>query len=154
MTAPLRDGELNAMRLAMDYARRAGDAGEIPVGAVLLLNGTVHTSAANRTRVEHDRTSHAELLVLREAAALLGDAAMRESTLVVTLEPCAMCAGAIVLARVKRLVFGAWDPKAGMCGSLGDIVRHPGLNHRSEVQGGVLEDENGELLRRFFAPRR
>ena len=151
---PLRDGELAAMRQALDEARAASDAGEVPVGAVLLLDGVVRLSARNRMRADGDATSHAETIVLREAAAQLGIAALRESTLVVSMEPCAMCAGAIVLARIRRLVFGAWDDRAGMCGSVGDIVRHPRLNHRPEVQGGVLAEESAALLRQFFAERR
>jgi tRNA(adenine34) deaminase len=152
--APLRHGELAAMRLALDEARAAGEAGEVPVGAVLLLDGEVRAVARNRMRANGDATSHAEVLVLRDAAALLGAAALREGTLVVSMEPCAMCAGAIVLARVRRLVFGAWDDRAGMCGSVGDIVRHPRLNHRPEVKGGVLAAESAALLRQFFAERR
>ncbi|MES2524725.1 MAG: nucleoside deaminase [Gemmatimonadota bacterium] len=152
--SPLRPGELDAMEVALDEARLAGAAGEVPVGAALLVEGAVRVRAGNRMRGDHDATSHAELLVLREAALLLGDAALRESTLVVSLEPCAMCAGAIVLARVGRLVFGAWDDKAGMCGSVGDLVRHPRLNHQPEVQGGVLAEESAALLRDFFAARR
>ncbi|HYW33355.1 MAG TPA: nucleoside deaminase [Gemmatimonas sp.] len=151
---PLRPGELDAMEVALDEARMAAAAGEVPVGAALLVDGMVRVRGANRMRADHDATSHAELLVLREAALLLGDAALRDSTLVVSLEPCAMCAGAIVLARVGRLVFGAWDDKAGMCGSVGDVVRHARLNHRPEVQGGVLAERSRELLREFFHARR
>jgi tRNA(adenine34) deaminase len=101
-----------------------------------------------------DATAHAELLALREAARVLGEARLLECTLVVTLEPCAMCAGAIVLARVGTLVFGAWDDKAGMCGSIGDVVRHPKLNHRPQVRGGVRTAESGAILKAFFAARR
>ena len=153
-SAPLHDGELLAMHAALAEARAAGDANEVPVGAVLLVNGVIRVRAQNRMRRDGDATAHAELLALREGAALFGDVALRDATLVVTLEPCAMCAGAIVLARTHRLVFGAWDAKAGMCGSVGDLVRHPRLNHRPEVQGGVLEVENAALLRGFFASRR
>ena len=151
---PLRDGELSAMRLALSEARAAGEAGEVPVGAVVLLDGVVRASARNRMRTDGDPTAHAETIVLRDAAALLGVPLLREATLVVSMEPCAMCAGAIVLARVRRLVFGAWDDRAGMCGSVGDIVRHPKLNHRPEVQGGVLAEDSAALLRAFFAERR
>jgi tRNA(adenine34) deaminase len=105
-------------------------------------------------RRDADATSHAELLALRNAVRELGDRALADCTLVVTLEPCAMCAGAIVLARVGALVFGAWDEKAGMCGSVGDLVRHPRLNHRPQVRGGVLEQESAALLQEFFARRR
>ena len=151
---PLRDGELGAMRMALEEARAAGEAGEVPVGAVVLLDGVVRARARNRMRADGDPTAHAETIVLREAATLLGVSELRNATLVVSMEPCAMCAGAIVLARVRRLVFGAWDDRAGMCGSVGDIVRHPRLNHRPEVQGGVLAGESAELLRAFFALRR
>ena len=152
--APLREGEHEGMLAALEGARVAGDAGDVPVGAVLLLDGIVRVSARNRMREDGDATAHAEMLVLREGAALLGHGTMRAATLVVTLEPCAMCAGAIVLARVQRLVFGAWDDKAGMCGSVGDVVRHPRLNHRPEVLGGVMASESAALLQRFFAQRR
>jgi tRNA(adenine34) deaminase len=101
-----------------------------------------------------DATAHAELLAIQSASAVLGEARLAGCTLYVTLEPCAMCAGAIVLARLDRVVFGAWDPKAGMAGSLGDVLRHPKLNHRPEVQGGVLEQECGALLSKFFKERR
>jgi tRNA(adenine34) deaminase len=142
------------MAVALELARQAATAGEVPVGAVVLLDGRIIAGAANRTVRDRDATAHAELLALREAARVAGDARLTEATLVVTLEPCAMCAGAIVLARVRRLVFGAWDDKAGMCGSVGDVVRHPRLNHRPEVVGGVRADEAGALLRAFFAARR
>lgn len=151
---PLRDGELDAMREALSEARAAGQAGEVPVGAVLVLAGAVRLKARNGMRASGDPTAHAETIVLREGALLLGVATLREATLVVSMEPCAMCAGAIVLARVRRVVFGAWDDRAGMCGSVGDIVRHPQLNHRPEVQGGVLAAESAKLLREFFAERR
>lgn len=151
---PLRLGELVGMRLALDEARAAGEGGEVPVGAVLLLDGVVRASARNRMRSTRDATAHAEVILLREMGPLIGPDALREATLVVSMEPCAMCAGAIVLARVRRLVFGAWDDRAGMCGSVGDIVRHPRLNHRPEVQGGVLAEESAALLRAFFAERR
>ena len=105
-------------------------------------------------RRDANATAHAELLVLQAAMAVVGDGRLVDCTLVVTLEPCAMCAGAIVLSRVKRLVFGAWDDKAGMCGSVGDLVRHGKLNHQPEVVGGLLEEESAALLREFFAARR
>jgi tRNA(adenine34) deaminase len=101
-----------------------------------------------------DATAHAELLAIQSASAVLGEARLTGCTLYVTLEPCAMCAGAIVLARLDRVVFGAWDPKAGMAGSLGDVLRHPKLNHRAEVQGGVLGQECGALLSKFFTEKR
>jgi tRNA(adenine34) deaminase len=142
------------MHAALEEAREAALAGEVPVGAVVLRGGTIVARAQNRMVRDHDGTSHAELLALRAAAALLGEARLSDCTLVVTLEPCAMCAGAIVLSRVGTLVFGAWDDKAGMCGSVGDVVRHPKLNHRPQVRGGVQEAESGAILKAFFAARR
>lgn len=152
--APLRAGEREAMERALAAAKAAGEAGEVPVGAVLLHDGAVIATAENRMRRDADATAHAETLLLRDAARLLGADALQHATLVVTLEPCAMCAGAIVLARVRRLVFGAWDDKAGMCGSVGDVVRHPRLNHRPEVQGGVMAESSAAMLRSFFQQRR
>ena len=152
MIASERD--LAWMRVALDEARRAGEAGEVPVGAVLVRGDELVASAGNRSVRDRDATAHAELLVLKQAAEVIGDARLTESTLYVTLEPCAMCAGAIVLARLDRLVFGAWDQKAGMAGSVGDLVRHPRLNHRPQVLAGVLAEECGELLTRFFQARR
>jgi len=143
-----------AMDLALAEARAAALAGEVPVGAVVLCGNEVVARSQNRMVRDGDATAHAELLALREAARVLGEARLLECTLVVTLEPCAMCAGAIVLARVGTLVFGAWDDKAGMCGSIGDVVRHPKLNHRPQVRGGVHEAESGAILKAFFAARR
>ena len=148
------DRDLAWMRIALDEARRAGDAGEVPVGVALVRGDELIAVAGNRTVRDHDATAHAELLALRQTAQLLGDARLTGCTLYVTLEPCAMCAGAIVLSRIDRLVFGAWDSKAGMAGSIGDLVRHPRLNHRPEVLAGVLAEECGELLTRFFQARR
>ena len=143
-----------AMRDALVEAAQAAEADEVPVGAVVLRNGAVIARAQNRMRRDVDATAHAECLALREAMRMVGESHLTECTLVVTLEPCAMCAGAIVLSRVAELVFGAWDDKAGMCGSLGDIVRHPKLNHTPQVTGGVLADESHELLQEFFLARR
>jgi len=151
---PLSAAEQGAMARALEEARAAMAAGEVPVGAVVLRGDRVVAATRNRMRETGDATAHAELLALREAAQVVGDARLGECTLVVTLEPCAMCAGAIVLARVGRLLFGAWDPKAGMCGSVGDLVRHPRLNHRPEVRGGVMDAEAAALLQAFFAGRR
>ncbi len=142
------------MRLALDEAEDAADAGEAPVGAVIVRSGEVVARAANTMAASKDATAHAELLAIQSASAVLGEARLTGCTLYVTLEPCAMCAGAIVLARLDRVVFGAWDPKAGMAGSLGDVLRHPKLNHRAEVQGGVLEQECGALLSKFFTEKR
>ena len=142
------------MRRALELAEEAGRLGEVPVGAVVVAEDGSAFEGHNRTRELSDPTAHAEVLALREAAASVGDWRLTGHTLYVSLEPCAMCAGAIVLARVARLVFGAADPKAGMCGSLGNLVQDPRLNHRVELVGGLLADEAGELLKRFFRERR
>ncbi len=143
------------MRLALDEARRAAEAGEVPVGALVLgPDGAVVARAGNERESLDDPTAHAEVLALRRAGAALGTWQLAGCTLVVTLEPCTMCAGALVLARVERLVFGAWDPKAGAVGSLWDVVRDRRLNHRPEVVGGVLAEECGALLEGFFTDRR
>lgn len=153
---PAADSGFDAawMRRALTQAERAAEAGEVPVGAVLLApDGTVFEDH-NRTRELSDPTAHAEMLVLRAAADHLGDWRLEGHTMLVTLEPCAMCAGAIVLARVPRLVYGAPDPKAGMCGSLGNLVQDDRLNHRVELRGELLAEEAGVLLREFFRARR
>jgi tRNA(adenine34) deaminase len=142
------------MQTALDEARAAAAAGDVPVGAVVVHNGMAVARAGNRTVRDLDPTAHAEMLAIREAARAVGDWRLEGCTLYVTLEPCGMCAGAIVLARLHRLVFGAWDEKAGMVGSLGDLVRQAKLNHRAEVRAGVAEEQCGALLREFFATRR
>lgn len=142
------------MRMALDAARRAGEAGEVPVGAVLVLEGRVISSRGNERESRRDPTAHAEMLALRDAAALLGGWRVLDATLYVTLEPCPMCAGALVQARVSRLVYGAADPKGGAAGTVLDITGHPGLNHVVEVTAGVLADEASALLQRFFEARR
>ncbi len=142
------------MRRALDLAEEAGRADEVPVGAVLVSPDGRTFEAHNRTRELSDPTAHAEMLALRKAADEAGDWRLLGYELYVTLEPCAMCAGAIVLARLDRLVFGASDPKAGMCGSLSNIVQDPRLNHRVALTSGMLADEAGEILRRFFRERR
>ncbi|HEU4563154.1 MAG TPA: tRNA adenosine(34) deaminase TadA [Gemmatimonadaceae bacterium] len=142
------------MREAIALAREAALAGEVPVGAVVVRDGVVLGAAANRTVRDADATAHAEMLALRAASREVGEWRLAGCTLYVTLEPCAMCAGALVLSRVDRVVFGAWDPKAGMAGSVGDLLRHPRLNHRPQVMGGVLEAECGAQLREFFASLR
>ena len=142
------------MRAALDAARDAERAGEVPVGAVIVREGELLSAASNRTVRDQDATAHAETLAVRDACAALASWRLTGCTLYVTLEPCAMCAGALVLARVDRVVFGAWDDKAGMAGSVGDLLRHPRLNHRPEVSGGLLAEESGELLRAFFRERR
>lgn len=144
-----------AMDSALEVAARAPAGGDVPVGAVVLdPAGRVLAAAHNRCEVDRDPTAHAEMLAIRAAAARLGDVRLEGCTLVVTLEPCTMCAGAIVLARPARLVLGAWDPKAGACGSVRDVVRDARLNHRVEVIGGVEADRAARLLRDFFAGRR
>lgn len=151
----MHDDDARAMREALAEARLALGAGDVPVGAVVVgPGGDVVGRGRNAREATGDPTAHAEVLALRDAAARLGRWRLDDCTLVVTLEPCAMCAGAVVLARVPRLVLGAWDPKAGACGSVHDLVRDRRLNHRVEVVGGVLEDECGGLLREFFDARR
>jgi tRNA(adenine34) deaminase len=144
-----------AVAAALAVAREALAAGEVPIGAVVLdASGAVIASAHNEREQGNDPTAHAELLALRRAGELLGSWRLDGCTLAVTLEPCTMCAGAIVLARVQRLVFGAWDPKAGAVGSLWDVVRDRRLNHRPEVAAGVREAECSALLAGFFAAKR
>ncbi len=142
------------MRAALAAADEARAAGEVPVGALLVRGEDVLGRTGNRTLRDQDPTAHAECLAIRDAAAALRSWRLDGCTLYVTLEPCAMCAGAIVLARLPRVVFGAWDDKAGMAGSVGDLLRHPRLNHRPEVRGGVLAEECGAVLRDFFQARR
>lgn len=142
------------LREALAAASEAAAAGDVPVGAVVVRDGAIIARAANRTVRDQDATAHAEVLAIRQASAALGRWRLDDCTLYVTLEPCAMCAGAIVLARLRRVVFGAWDEKAGMSGSVGDVLRHPKLNHRPEVRGGVLEADCTVPLRAFFAERR
>jgi tRNA(adenine34) deaminase len=152
---PPAPGELAAMEMALDEARLALATGDVPVGAVVLgPDGCEVGRGRNAREASGDPTAHAEMLALRAAARQLGGWHLDRCTLVVTLEPCTMCAGALVLARVSRLVLGAWDPKAGAAGSIRDVVRDSRLNHRVEVVGGVRERDCGELLRHFFAGRR
>lgn len=144
-----------AMRLALDEAEIARATGDVPVGAVVLDAAGEVIARGRNVREQHaDPTGHAEIVALRGAAAARGRWRLDDCTLVVTLEPCTMCAGAIVQARVARLVFGAWDPKAGAVGSLWDVVRDRRLNHRPEVVGGVLAEESATLLEDLFAERR
>ena len=142
------------MGIALEEAKAAEVGRDVPIGAVVIRNGEELSRAANRTVRDQDPTAHAELLAIRAAAKAIGEWRLTDCTLYVTLEPCAMCAGAIVLSRLDRLVFGAWDEKAGMAGSVGDIVRHPRLNHRPEVLNGVRSEEAGALLQNFFRERR
>jgi tRNA(adenine34) deaminase len=148
-----------AMRLALAEATATGpvtgQADDIPVGAVILDEaGTVIARARNRREIDRDPTAHAEIVAIRRAAGALGSWRLTGLTLVVTLEPCTMCAGAVTAARLARVVYGAEDPKAGAAGSLWDVLRDTRLNHRPEVIGGILADECGDLLRDFFAARR
>jgi tRNA(Arg) A34 adenosine deaminase TadA len=148
------DADGKMMRLALQEARAAAQAGDVPVGAVVSRGEEVLARSGNAREQARDPTAHAEILALRRAAAMVGSWHLEGCTLYVTLEPCAMCAGALVLARIDRLVFAASDPKAGFAGSLGDLVRDPRLNHVIEVETGVLETDASELLRDFFRQRR
>jgi tRNA(adenine34) deaminase len=148
-----REDDVQFMRLALAEAHKASRE-EVPVGAVLVYEGRVVASAANRTLRDLDPTAHAEMVVLREAARLLATHRLTGSTLYVTLEPCAMCAGALIQARIARLVYGADDPKAGAVRTFFEVLTHPALNHRVEVTPGVLADEAAALLKTFFAARR
>jgi len=142
------------IRNALDLAREGAKRNEVPIGAVVVRAGTIIAGASNRTIRDQDPTAHAEVLAIRDASAKLDRWRLDDCTLYVTLEPCAMCAGAVVLARMKRVVFGAWDQKAGMAGSVGDLLRHPRLNHRPEVRAGVLAEECAALLEEFFRAQR
>ncbi len=142
------------MQEALARAREAGARGEVPVGAVAVLEGRIVGRGANARESAHDPTAHAELLAIRDAARALGRWRLAGVTLYATLEPCAMCAGAMVLARIDRLVYGASDPKAGAAGSLMDLTADPRLNHRFPVERGLLGEESSELLRAFFRARR
>jgi tRNA(adenine34) deaminase len=142
------------MMQALAEARRAAELGEVPIGAVVVRDGEVVGRGHNRREVDGDPLAHAELLALREAARRVGGWRLAGCTMVVTLEPCPMCAGALVASRIDRLVYGAADPKAGYCGSLGNLVQDPRLNHRLEVSSGVLAEASAALLRGFFAALR
>jgi tRNA(adenine34) deaminase len=146
--------DLEMMALALEEARRAATWGDVPIGAVVSQGDQVRARAANQRERLGDPTAHAEILALRKAARAVGSWRLSGCSLYVTLEPCAMCSGAAVLARVDRLVFGAPDPKAGFAGSLGDLVQDPRLNHRVEVTAGILAEEGASILRAFFARRR
>ena len=141
---------LNAIAIAHDGTRQ----NEVPIGALVVQGTTIISGANNRTVRDQDATAHAEMMAIREACAILDRWRLDDCTLYVTLEPCSMCAGAIILARIQRVVFGAWDPKAGMAGSVTDLLRNPKLNHTPEVQGGLLEEECARLLTDFFESRR
>ena len=142
------------MAAALEQARRAASLDEVPIGAVVMRGDEIVAEAHNETVARRNPTYHAEFLAIERALDALETDRLTDCTLFVTLEPCAQCAGAIVLAKVGKVVFGAYDQKAGMCGSVGDLVRHPRLNHRVEVKGGVEAEACGQLLREFFAVRR
>jgi len=142
------------MRRALVLAQRAADDGEVPVGALVVLDDEVIGEGWNRPIASHDPTAHAEIIALRAGAQVRRNYRLSTATLYATLEPCAMCMGAVLNARLARIVFGAWDPKAGACGSVIDLPREPRLTHRLDVFGGVCSDESASLLRQFFERRR
>ena len=146
--------DLYYMRLALDEARASADAGEVPIGAVLVHNDVILARSGNRTIRDNDPTAHAEITVIREAAHLLGNYRLADTVLYVTLEPCAMCAGAIIQARVPRLVFAADDPKGGAFRSCFELLTSPKLNHQVEVSSGLLAEGSAALLQAFFSSRR
>ena len=145
---------MDYMRIALEEARSAAAQGEIPVGAVLMKDGEVIARAHNRREADHDPTAHAEMLCMRQAARILGDWRLRGCTLYVTLEPCPMCAGAMVMSQLSHCVYGAADDKQGCCGSVYDLPGDPALAGRTQWQSGVMAEEAGDLLRSFFAGRR
>lgn len=142
------------MQQALQLAQAAADAGEVPVGALVVQDGAIIGRGMNAPIGRHDPTAHAEIQAMREAAAAIGNYRLVGCTLYVTLEPCAMCSGAIQHARIARLVYGARDPKTGSCGSVIDLMAEPRLNHHTEVAGGILAEECGSMLSRFFSARR
>ena len=152
--AEMQEGDIEFMRAALEEARAAGERGEVPVGAVAVSEGQIIARAGNRTIGDCDPTAHAEMVVLREAAQAIGNYRLAGVTLYVTIEPCAMCAGAMVQARIDRLVYGAEDPKGGAVRSCFSILDDPQLNHQVEVTSGVLAHEAADLLKSFFAARR
>jgi tRNA(adenine34) deaminase len=148
------DADLAFMELAVAEARAAGETGEVPVGAVIVKDGEVVGQGQNRNLRDHDPTAHAEIVALRQAALRLGNHRLGGCVMFATIEPCAMCAGAMVHARLARLVYGASDPKAGAAGSVLEVLNHPRLNHQMEVTSGVLRERCSEILRAFFQSRR
>jgi tRNA(adenine34) deaminase len=143
-----------AMQAALEEARLAGEAGEVPIGAVVVCDGEIVARGQNRVLRDLDPTAHAEIVALRAAAAAIGNYRLSGCTLYVTLEPCAMCAGAMIHARIDKLVYAAADPKAGAAGSVLAVLNHPQLNHQMQVEQGILADDSAELLRSFFRERR
>jgi tRNA(adenine34) deaminase len=148
------DTDLQFMQAALDEARAAAEAGEVPIGAALVHDGKILARSGNRTIRDTDPTAHAEIIVLREAARAMGNYRLAGATLYVTIEPCSMCAGAIIQARIPRLVYGADDPKGGAVRSCFEVLSHPRLNHQVEVTPGVLAAESAAILQSFFAARR
>ena len=146
--------DLGNMRAALAEAEAAAESGEVPVGAVVVAGGEIIARGHNRSETDNDPSAHAEIVALREAARRTGNYRLTDATLYVTLEPCAMCMGALVQARIERLVFGAYDPKAGAAGSAIDLSDSPSFNHRFEINGGVLAEECGSVLKAFFESRR
>lgn len=150
----MSDADAAYLQAALREAEAAGAAGEVPVGAIVVVGGEITATGQNRSIRDNDPSGHAEIVALRAAGAAAGNYRLRDASLYVTLEPCAMCMGAIVQARVARVVFGAYDPKAGAAGSCIDLGDSPAFNHRFEIRGGVLADECGALLQNFFDARR
>ena len=145
-----REEDLTYMRMALEEAAKAPGAGEVPIAAVIVHDGQVLAQTHNYRELWQDPTAHAEVIAIRAAAAALGTWRLTGTTLYVTVEPCAMCIGAIILARIPRVVFGAWDPKGGACGSVFNLTNEPRLNHHIEIVGGLLEEESQALLQQFF----
>ena len=145
-----RTQDLTFMRMALEEAVRAPVVGEVPIAALIVQDGQVLAQTHNYRELWQDPTAHAEVIAIRAAATALGTWRLTDTTLYVTVEPCAMCIGAIILARMSRIVFGAWDPKAGACGSVFDLTNEPHLNHRVEIVGGLLKEESQTLLQQFF----
>jgi len=146
--------DLDFMQAALTEARLAAEAGEVPIGAVLVRDGAILARGQNRVLRDHDPSGHAEIVAMRAAAAAVGNYRLPGATLYVTLEPCAMCAGAMIHARLERVVFAALDPKTGACGSALSVLNHPKLNHQMQVEQGVLAEESATLIRNFFRERR
>ena len=150
MPGDKRTQDLTFMQMALEEAAKAPAVGEVPIAALIVQNGRVLAQAHNYRELWQDPTAHAEVIAIRAAATALGTWRLTDTTLYVTIEPCSMCIGAIILARVSRVVFGAWDQKAGACGSLFDLPSEPKLNHRVAVTGGILEQESQALIQKFF----
>lgn len=150
MTGDERAQDLTFMRMALEEASRAPAVGEVPIAALIVQNSQVLAQTHNYRELWQDPTAHAEVIAIRAAAIALGTWRLTDTTLYVTVEPCSMCIGAIILARISRVVFGAWDPKAGACGSVFDFTNEPRLNHHVEILGGLLEQESQALIQQFF----